>query len=139
MKTGILTIILFISFSLMAQTKSTIHEKLKDLKEDAKKVSIVIEGKQIDFEGKEAAELLSQLKMVSKLQSAGDDELIWVTKNGDEKIKIISCDDLDDDVFFISTDLCDTMNSTMEEIEINEVDEVKEITITTTENGEKST
>lgn len=137
MKTGMLTLLIFISFSVSAQTTSTIHEKLKDLAKDANKVSLIVDGKQINFEGKDAATLLKQLKMVSKLESADEDELIWVTKEGDKTHKIISDDD-DDNIFFITTDSSDPDSMVTEEIEINDVDGEKEITITTTVNGVKS-
>lgn len=141
----LVTTFIFLAFviTVNAQSDSDIYNKLKNLDSEAEKVTINVDGEEVEFEGKEAQLLLRRLKMISKINldvfwTNEDEEVTDLLKEENITIKIFDEED-DADVLFFSEDMINEEGVVKKKIEIDDKEGDKTVTVTTVENGEKST
>ena len=119
--------------SLFAQeNKDDISKKMKQLIGNVDKITVQVDGKEVVFEGKEAADLIKNLKMVSKKPG-----MSWFSKDGNENdssnSKTIVLEVNED-----KADLNDEENGN-KKVEIRIDDGMKKVTVTSSKDGKEET
>jgi hypothetical protein len=155
MKTNIVTIqviILFLVASLlMAQDSKFVHEKIKNIGDNASKIVITTEKGDVTFEGDEAKELLKMIKAKKHkkiewvsdsdidldFDSEGENVFIFKSKDG-EKHFIKEIKEADNVMIFGDDEDIDLIDGT-KRIKVEVEDGEKTVTVTTKEDGEEKT
>ncbi|MCX6152344.1 MAG: hypothetical protein NTX22_17595 [Ignavibacteriales bacterium] len=148
------SIILFLIVGLMnvnvySQSKKEIMEKLKKLDGDVNKITITSDKGEVSFEGKEAKKIFDLLASKEKVKSK---KVIVISDDGDSSDtndqiscwqgddEIIMFDDEDSlvDKFYWKSKSDDMEGKNIEKkIKVDVVNGVKEVTVTTTEDGKE--
>ena len=141
----VITLILIPFFLSNAQTEeSKTKDKIKNIKGEIEKITIVADGDEHVFSGEEAAELFEKIKSgkhknvtVKVLDRDGDDEKnIWVVK-GDDHINLTTV--IEDEYEFEFEEEGEEGDKVNKEIKVEIEDGEKRVEVTTTKDGKETT